>query len=42
LQEDFKKEIEELASKKLNGTEVDLRDIWKFKSRLVCGQRINL
>ncbi|CAF0816886.1 unnamed protein product [Brachionus calyciflorus] len=41
IQEDFKKEVEEIA-KKRSGTEVDLKDIWRYKSRLVCGKRINL
>jgi phytanoyl-CoA hydroxylase len=40
-QESFKKEIEELVKKK-TGTDVDVRDIWRFKSRLVSGERINL
>jgi phytanoyl-CoA hydroxylase len=40
-QESFKKEVEELV-KKRTGTDVDVRDIWRFKSRLVSGERINL
>ncbi len=42
IQEEFKKEVEEIAAKKTDGADIDLRDIWKFKSRLVCGERINL
>lgn len=41
IQEAFKKEVEEIAKKRAN-TDVEIRDIWKFKSRLVCGERINL
>ena len=40
VQEGFKKEIEGLA--KFKGVDVDIRDIWRIKSRLVCGERINL
>ena len=44
IQEEFKKEVEEIAARKLGdyGANVDIRDIWKFKSRLASGQRINL
>ncbi|RNA02638.1 phytanoyl- peroxisomal [Brachionus plicatilis] len=41
IQEGFKKEVEEIAKKRA-GSEVDLKDIWRYKSRLVCGERINL
>jgi phytanoyl-CoA hydroxylase len=40
-QELFKKEVEEIASKRV-GQHVDVKDVWRFKSRLVCGERINL
>ena len=42
IQEEFKKEVEEIAAKKTDGADIDLRDIWKFKSRLFCGEIINL
>jgi phytanoyl-CoA hydroxylase len=45
LQEDFKNEVEKLANKKFGfdkDSKVDIRDIWRFKSRLVTGERINL
>jgi phytanoyl-CoA hydroxylase len=41
LQEGFKLEVEELTKKKF-GEKMDIIDIWKFKSRLVNGKRINL
>lgn len=41
LQEDFKNEIEVVAMKKY-GQKVDITDVWKMKSRLVTGERINL
>lgn len=37
----FKKEVEEIAKKKF-GQDIDVADVWRFKSRLVCGERINL
>jgi phytanoyl-CoA hydroxylase len=40
-QEEFKKEVEEIARSK-TGENIDVRDIWKMKSRLVSGKRINL
>lgn len=40
IQEEFKREVETLA--KFKGSDVDIIDVWRFKSRLVCGERINL
>ena len=37
----FKKEVEQIASKRV-GQHVDVTDVWRFKSRLVCGERLNL
>lgn len=37
----FKREVETIAEKKYN-MKVGIEDIWKMKSRLVCGERINL
>lgn len=45
IQEDFKKEVEVLANKKFGlppDQKIDINDIWRLKSRLVCGERINL
>ncbi len=46
LQEGFKLEVEQLANKKLGLTDideqVDLIQIWKNKSRLANGERLNL
>lgn len=41
IQEEFKKEVEEIAAKKASA-KVDVRDVWRFKSRLAAGERINL
>jgi len=41
LQEGFKLEVEEIAKKRF-GEKIDIVDIWKGKSRLVCGERIHL
>ena len=41
IQEDFKKEVEQLAAKRTD-SKIDVRDVWRFKCRLVCGERINL
>jgi phytanoyl-CoA hydroxylase len=41
LQENYKREVEEIAAKKAQ-SKIDLKDIWRFKSRLVCGESINL
>jgi phytanoyl-CoA hydroxylase len=41
IQEEFKKEVEEIAARKTDA-KVDVKDIWRYKSRLVCGERINL
>lgn len=40
IQEEVAKEIEDMARKK--GLNVDFRDIWKYRSRLVRGHEINL
>lgn len=40
IQEEFKREVETLA--KFKGSDVDIIDVWRFKSRLVCGERIHL
>ncbi|XP_012870190.1 PREDICTED: phytanoyl-CoA dioxygenase, peroxisomal-like [Dipodomys ordii] len=42
-QENIEKEVVEIAAK-LHGTEsnISLKDIWTFRSRLVKGERINL
>ena len=45
VQEAFKNEVEQLANKKFGlppDQKVDVNDIWRLKSRLVCGERINL
>ncbi len=45
LQEAFKIEVEQLANKKFGlsaDQKLDINDIWRMKSRLVCGERINL
>lgn len=41
LQEDFKREVEKVAEKKYDA-KVNINDIWRLKSRLVCGERKNL
>ena len=41
LQEGFKREVEAIAESKL-GEKLSVTDIWRLKSRLVTGQRINL
>lgn len=41
LQEGFKREVEKIAEKKYD-MKVSIEDIWKMKSRLVCGERISL
>jgi phytanoyl-CoA hydroxylase len=38
----FKKEVEEIARKRYGNADVDVRDVWRFKSRLVAGERVNL
>ena len=45
IQESYKKEVEKLARKKFGlkpDQKIDVKDIWRLKSRLVCGERINL
>ena len=45
VQELFKNEVETLAAKKFNmenDKKVDINDVWKMKSRVVKGKRINL
>jgi phytanoyl-CoA hydroxylase len=45
LQEAFKHEVEQLANKKFGRSadeKIDITDIWRLKSRVVCGERINL
>jgi len=45
IQEGFKHEVEALANKKFGlpkDQKVDIKDIWRLKSRLVNGERINL
>ncbi|CAF0907420.1 unnamed protein product [Brachionus calyciflorus] len=45
IQEAFKKEVEQIANKKFglpSDQKVDINDIWRLKSRLVSGKRINL
>lgn len=41
LQEGFKKEVEMIAAKKYD-SKVSVEDVWKIKSRLVCGERKSL
>lgn len=41
LQEGFKKEVEELVKQRQNA-DLHINDIWRLKSRLVSGERINL
>lgn len=45
IQEAFKNEVEVLANKKFGLSaehKIDINEIWRLKSRLVCGKRINL
>jgi phytanoyl-CoA hydroxylase len=45
IQEDFKNEVEKLAAKKFGLSKeekIDINDIWRLKSRVVHGERINL
>ena len=45
IQEGFKHEVEKLANKKFGLSEeqkIDIIDIWRLKSRVVNGERINL
>ncbi len=42
IQEDFKHEVEAVASRKAGGRKIHINDVWRFKSRLVSGERINL
>jgi phytanoyl-CoA hydroxylase len=45
IQEVFKNEVEKLAAKKFGleaDAKIDVQKIWQIKSRLVCGDRINL
>jgi phytanoyl-CoA hydroxylase len=45
IQETFKKEVESIANKKLNLSKqekLSLTDIWRLKSRLVTGKKVNL
>ena len=45
IQEDFKNEVEQLANKKFGlsaDQKIDITDIWRLKSRVVTGERINL
>ena len=45
IQEEYKKEVEKLAKKKFGLTpdqKIDVNDIWRMKSRVVTGKRINL
>jgi phytanoyl-CoA hydroxylase len=37
----FKREVEQIAKKRV-GQDIDVTDVWRFKSRLVCGERLNL
>lgn len=41
IQEEYKNEVEAVASRKL-GKKINLSDYWRFKSRLVTGEQINL
>ena len=40
-QEFFKREVEKIAKKRV-GQDIDVTDVWRFKSRLVSGERLNL
>lgn len=43
LQEGFKLEVEQLANKKYGSDQkIDVVDIWRLKSRIASGERINL
>lgn len=45
IQESFKKEVEQLLKKKFAQSGIenpDINDLWRLKSRLVTGKRINL
>lgn len=42
IQEDFKVEVEAVASRRAGGEKIHINDVWRFKSRLVEGKRINL
>ena len=45
VQEDFKNEVEKIAAKRVGlppDERIHINDVWRFKSRLVCGERINL
>jgi phytanoyl-CoA hydroxylase len=45
IQEEYKKEVEKLARKKFGlapDQKIDVLDVWRLKSRLVTGRRINL
>ncbi len=42
IQEEFKREVEAVASRKAGGQRIHINDVWRFKSRLVAGERINL
>lgn len=45
IQESFKHEVEAIANKKFGLPEdqkIHINDIWRFKSRVACGERINL
>jgi phytanoyl-CoA hydroxylase len=45
VQDAFKQEVEQLAAKKFDlpkDKKIDINDVWRMKSRLVCGKRINL
>lgn len=45
IQEDFKKEVEAIAARKAGlgpDEKIHVNDVWRFKSRLVSGERIHL
>ena len=45
IQEDFKNEVEKIAARKAGldlGEKIHINDVWRFKSRLVSGERIHL
>lgn len=45
IQEDFKREVEEIATRKAGlgpDEKIHINDVWRLKSRLVSGERISL
>ena len=42
IQEAVKLEVEGIAKKRAGGADIDVVEIWRSKSRLVCGERISL